>query len=121
MAWGELSPQARQRPEATRTPGTGEQMVLEQNLFVRQAFTAGVLTPVNDKDLEVYLAPYPSADRRRPIVAWARQIPLDGEPAELVARIEAYNTWLAISADVPKLLMTFQGSPTLLIRDELAE
>ena len=48
-------------------------------------------------------------------------MPLGGEPADLVARIEAYDAWLAASADVPKLLMTFEGSPTLLIRKELAD
>jgi haloalkane dehalogenase len=120
MDWDELSPQARKRSETIRTPGTGEEMVLDQNLFVRQAFTAGVLTPVSDEDLETYLAPYPTRESRRPVLAWARQIPLGGEPAELVARIEAYDKWLATSSDVPKLLMTFTGSPTLLIDDRLA-
>jgi haloalkane dehalogenase len=121
MAWEELSPQARKRSEAIRTSGTGEELVLEQNLFIRQAFTGGVLTPVADEDLEAYLAPYPTRDSRRPILAWARQLPLGGEPAELVARIEAYDAWLATSTGVPKLLMTFQGSPTLLIGDEMAD
>jgi haloalkane dehalogenase len=47
-------------------------------------------------------------------------MPLGGEPAELVARIEDFDKWLASSADVPKLLMTFEGSPTLAISDEIA-
>jgi pimeloyl-ACP methyl ester carboxylesterase len=51
MAWQELSPQARERAELIRTPGTGEQLVRDQNLFVRTAFTGGVLTPVSDQDL----------------------------------------------------------------------
>lgn len=121
MAWEDLSPQARERGQAIRAPGTGEELVLQQNLFVRQAFTGGVLSPVSDADLEAYLAPYPTPENRRPILAWARQMPLGGEPAELVARIEAYDAWLASSADVPKLLMTFEGSPTLLITKDLAE
>ncbi|RAY13369.1 haloalkane dehalogenase [Actinomadura craniellae] len=120
MAWADLSPQARKRSETLRAPGTGEEMVLDQNLFVRQAFTGGVLTPVDDADLETYLAPYPTPESRRPVLAWARQMPLGGEPAELVTRIEAYDAWLAASADVPKLLMTFEGSPTLLIGEQLA-
>jgi haloalkane dehalogenase len=121
MAWEDLSPQARKRSETIRTPGAGEELVLDQNLFVRQAFTGGVLTPVSEEDLEAYLAPYPTRDSRRPILAWARQLPLGGEPAELVARIEAYDAWLATSANVPKLLMTFEGSPTLLIGKEPAD
>ncbi len=46
-------------------------------------------------------------------------MPLDGEPADVVARIEAYDGWLAASADVPKLLVTFEGSPTLMIGPDL--
>jgi haloalkane dehalogenase len=38
----------------------------------------------------------------------------------LVERIEAFDEWLASSRQVPKLLMTFEGSPTLMITKELA-
>jgi haloalkane dehalogenase len=122
MAWEELSPQARQRWEAIRTPGEGEAMVLEQNLFLRGAFTGGgVLTPVSDLDMHAYLEPFPTPGSRRPILAWARQLPLGGEPAGLVARIETYDAWLAVSSDVPKLLMTFEGAPSLLIGKDMAD
>jgi hypothetical protein len=63
----------RQRAETIRTPGTGEELVMQQDLFVRQAFTGGVLTPVEGEDLEDYLAPYPTPESRRPILAWAQQ------------------------------------------------
>ncbi|MEA5363790.1 haloalkane dehalogenase [Amycolatopsis sp., V23-08] len=119
MAWEDLSPQAAERSRKIRTPGVGEEMVLEQNLFVRQAFTGGVRTPV--ADLEPYLAPFPTPESRRPILAWARQLPLGGDPAGLVTRIEAYDAWLAASEDVPKLLLTFEGSPTLLIGEAMAK
>jgi haloalkane dehalogenase len=121
MAWEDLSPQARQRSEIVLSP-TGEEMLLDEDRLVRMAFTGGgVLTPVSDEDLEVYLAPYSTRESRRPLLAWARQIPLGGEPAEVVGRIEAYDVWLATSATVPKLLMTFEGSPTLLIDKEMAD
>jgi haloalkane dehalogenase len=118
LDWAELSPNARARVEKFRTPGVGEELVLDQDLFVRQAFTGGVLTPV--ADLEPYLAPFPTRESRRPVLAWARQIPVGGEPAELIARIEAYDAWLARSGDIPKLLLTFTGSPTLLVTPEVA-
>jgi haloalkane dehalogenase len=121
MAWEDLSPQARQRSEIVLSP-TGEEMLLDEDRLVRMAFTGGgVLTPVSDEDLEVYLTPYSTRESRRPLLAWARQIPLGGEPAEVVGRIEAYDVWLATSATVPKLLMTFEGSPTLLIDKEMAD
>jgi haloalkane dehalogenase len=120
MSWDELSPQARARGEKIRGD-EGEQLYLDQDLFVRQAFTGGVLTPVSARDLEVYLAPYPTRESRRPLLAWARQMPLGGEPAGLVTRIATYDAWLAASPQVPKLLMTFEGSPTLLITEAMAD
>ncbi|MFF7752680.1 haloalkane dehalogenase [Streptomyces sp. NPDC007971] len=119
ITWDELSPQARRRSEAIRS-AEGERM-LDENQFVRQAYTGGVLTPLSDADLAAYLAPYPTRESRRPLLAWARQLPPAGEPAGLVARIEAYDAWLAKSPEVPKLLLTFEGSPTLLIGAETAD
>ncbi|NYV78854.1 haloalkane dehalogenase, partial [Streptomyces sp. UH6] len=120
LAPEDLSPQARRRSETIRTPGPGEEMVLEKDLFIRSAFTGGVLTPVADEDMAVYLAPFPTPESRRPVLAWARQVPVGGEPADLVARIESYGAWLARSTGVPKLLMTFEGSPTLLVDAAMA-
>lgn len=114
----DLSPQARQRAETIRDPKGGEELGLDTDGLVRQAFTRGVRTPVSAEDLAAYLAPYPTRESRRPLLAWARQMPIDGEPAELVERIEAFDAWLAESTGVPKLLMTFEGSPTLLITAE---
>ena len=121
LSSADLSPQARKRAETIRDPKAGEELGLDTDGLVRQAFTRGVLTPVSDADLQAYLAPYPTRESRRPLLAWARQMPIDGEPAGLVERIEAFDAWLATSQEVPKLLMTFEGSPTLLITADLAE
>lgn len=115
----ELAPAARERTRRLRTPGLGEELVLDQDTVVRQAFTGGVLTPVSDEDMAAYLAPYPDRESRRPLLAWVRQLPVDGDPPALVPRMEAYGEWLAASP-VPKLLLTFEGSPTLAITPELA-
>lgn len=114
----ELSPQARKRAETIRDPRAGEELGLDTDGLVRQAFTRGVLTALTAEDLQAYLDPYPTRESRRPLLAWARQMPIDGEPAELVERIEAFDTWLGESTEVPKLLMTFEGSPTLLITQD---
>lgn len=119
MDWDELSPAARQRIDSVRMPGLGEDLVLEQNAFLTSAFTGGVRTPVAQQVLAEYLRPFPTPASRRPILAWARQIPAGGEPAALVKRIERYDAWLAASLAVPKLLMTFHGSPTLLIDEAM--
>ncbi|MEV6651791.1 hypothetical protein [Streptomyces sp. NPDC051219] len=47
-------------------------------------------------------------------------MPLDGRPADVVGRIAEYGAWLASSEDVPKLPLTFDSSPTLMIGEEMA-
>jgi haloalkane dehalogenase len=116
----ELSPRSVERTRMLRTPGAGEAMIAGDNQLVRSAFSGGVLTPLSEPELDLFLAPYPTEADRRPLLAWARQLPVDGEPADTVARIAAYGPWLASSHDVPKLLMTFTGSPTLGITDAMA-
>ena len=111
--WNELSPGMRERSQAVRGP-QGEQIVLEQNRFLTQAFTGGVLTPVSQEDIDAYLAPYPTPESRRPILAWVRQRPIGGEPADVVERVNAFDAWLASSSEVPKLLMTFDGEGLLI-------
>ncbi|SDT82883.1 haloalkane dehalogenase [Streptomyces sp. TLI_053] len=98
----ELPPPARARAEAFRTPGVGEQLVLEQNVFIETAFKGGVLNPLGEDEVRPYREPFPTPESRRPMLAWSRMTPIDGEPAEVVARMEAYGRWLADSPEVPK-------------------
>ncbi|MEV4636760.1 haloalkane dehalogenase [Actinoplanes sp. NPDC049548] len=120
LSWSDLAGGPRARAEAVRGP-EGEELVLDQNFFLTSAFTGGVLKPVSEQDLAAYLAPYPTRDSRRPILEWARSLPLDGQPADVAERVERYGKWLATSHDVPKLLLTFDSSPTLLIDAETAQ
>ncbi|MEU6040564.1 haloalkane dehalogenase [Actinomadura sp. NPDC047616] len=120
MSWSELSEGPRSRAEAMRGP-QGESLVLDQDFFVRTAYTGGVLSPLSEEELQGYLAPYPTRESRRPILEWARSLPLDGEPADVAEIVERYDAWLAASTGVPKLLLTFDSSATLLIDDRMAE
>lgn len=120
MSWDDLGEGARPIFERYRTPGLGEQLVLEQNAFLAASLSRTVLTPLTAEDLAAYYAPYPTPDSRRPLLAWPRSLPLDGEPADVVGRVKEYDDWLATSTDVPKLLLTFDSSPTLMVGAELA-
>ncbi|MBT2225611.1 haloalkane dehalogenase [Nonomuraea sp. NEAU-A123] len=119
MSWSELGDGPRTRAEAMRGP-QGETLVLDQDFFVRSAFTGGVLNPLPEEEIQAYLEFYPTRESRRPLLEWARSLPLDGEPADVAERVEQYDAWLATSTDVPKLLLTFDSSPTLLIDDRMA-
>lgn len=117
LTWGDFPASARPRYEALRAPGIGETKVLDENFFIEQALRATVLSGLSDEDLAVYRQPYPTRDSRRPLLAWPRAMPINGEPADVVSRIEAYDGWLARSVAVPKLLLTFDGSAETLMID----
>jgi haloalkane dehalogenase len=87
----------------------GEKMILERNLFVEAAVPAGVMRTLTDEEMAEYRRPFvtPGEDRR-PTLSWPRQLPVDGEPADVVAILEDYATWLS-QVDVPKLFIN--GDP----------
>ncbi|MEU8364296.1 haloalkane dehalogenase [Nonomuraea sp. NPDC048882] len=119
VASAELSEQARARTVKLRG-AEGESLMLDSTFLIDTAYTGGVLNPLSEEELTPYRAPYPTRESRRPLMNWARSIPVDGDPADVAARIDAYGAWLARSQDVPKLLLTFDSSPTLLVTPELA-
>jgi haloalkane dehalogenase len=119
MTWEEYPAGARSRFRTFRTPDVGETLALDQNVFIENSFDQTVRSGLAPRDHDVYRAPYPTRDSRRPLLAWARSMPLDGEPADVVARITAYDAWLAASSGHPKLLLTFDSSPTLMIDESM--
>jgi haloalkane dehalogenase len=118
LEWQEWSPQGAELFRALRTPGVGEQMVLEANQFLARSLSNGIARPLDDAERTAFYAPYPDAASRRPLLQWPREIPIAGEPADVTAIVTRYDTWLASSPAVPKLLLTFdspaglQPSPT---------
>lgn len=98
-------------PEAARAvfqgfrSAAGEDMVLEKNIFVEKVLPGSILRDLTDEEMAVYRRPFinPGEDRR-PTLTWPRQIPIEGEPAEVVELVQSYADWLAQS-DVPKLFI----------------
>ncbi|NNC02204.1 haloalkane dehalogenase [Corallococcus exiguus] len=107
MRWSDWPPQGEQLFRALRTPGVGEQLVLEQNAFLEKSFANGVQRGLAEGDRAIYQAPYPDAASRRPVLQWPREIPIDGEPADVAAVVENYDAWLAQPSVKPVLLLTF--------------
>lgn len=96
---------------ALRSP-QGEHMVLEQNAFVETVLPRGVIRKLSDAEMAAYRAPFRERDARLPTLAWPREIPIEGEPADVTAIVEANGIWLAQS-DIPKLLIL--GDPGAII------
>lgn len=87
-----------------RSPA-GEDMILEKNFFVEKMLPGSVMRGLTDTEMAEYRRPYVDAgESRRPTLTWPRQIPLDGEPADVHEIVGAYSAWLRES-DVPKLFV----------------
>ena len=105
FSWSDWPDAARGIFEALRSPA-GEEMVLEKNLFVERILPASVLRGLTDEEMDVYRRPYVEAgESRRPTLTWPRELPIDGEPADVAEIVAAYSTWLAESP-LPKLLIS---------------
>jgi haloalkane dehalogenase len=101
--------------QAMRSPA-GEEMVLQKNVFVERILPASILRQLEPEEMEAYRRPFAEpGESRRPTLTWPRQIPLDGEPPDVVGRVEAYGRWLE-SSQVPKLFVNAEPGSILVGR-----
>jgi len=104
VSWEEWPDAARKIFQAMRSPG-GEEMILEKNVFIERILPASVIRKLSDAEMEAYRRPFLNAGEvRRPMLTWPRQIPIDGEPADVVAITSDFSKWLSTS-NVPKLFI----------------
>jgi len=104
LTWEEWPEAATKMFRVFRSPD-GEEVVLQKNIFVERILPASVLRGLTPEELEVYRRPYlQPGESRRPTLTWPRQIPLAGEPADVVAIVDSYAKWLSTSS-IPKLFI----------------
>jgi haloalkane dehalogenase len=83
----------------------GEEMILRDNLFIEKILPGAILRPLSAEEMAEYRRPFAEpGEGRRPALTWPREIPIEGEPADVSAISEAYSDWLSTS-DVPKLFL----------------
>jgi haloalkane dehalogenase len=103
-SWDDWPESARRIFQGFRSPA-GEEMVLEKNVFVEAVLPSSILRTLDDAEMEAYRAPFREpGEGRRPTLTWPRQIPIEGEPADVVEIVRSYAEWLATS-DLPKLFV----------------
>jgi len=87
-----------------RTPGVGEEMILQNNMFVEVVLPElGTVRNLTDVERQAYRAPYPTPESRKPTLVWPREVPIAGEPADVLAIIERNGAWLH-ETSIPKLM-----------------
>ena len=112
MRWTDWPEDARRVFQGFRSEA-GESMVLDRNLFVERVLPGSVLRDMSEEEMAVYRRPFASpGEDRRPTLTWPRQIPLDGEPEDVVGIVADYAQWLQQS-DVPKLFINAEPGAML--------
>jgi haloalkane dehalogenase len=104
VTWAEWPEAARKVFQAMRSPA-GDEMVLVKNVFVERILPASVLRGLTQEEMEHYREPFRQpGEGRRPTLTWPREIPIEGEPADVVALVSDYGRWLSGSR-LPKLFV----------------
>jgi haloalkane dehalogenase len=118
-SWDEFhqAPAARELFQKFRTPGIGEKLILEDNVFVERVIPGSVKRQLSEEEMAVYRAPFPTPETRRPVWRFPNEMPIAGQPADVVALLDNAHAALREST-YPKML--FVGEPGALVSPEFA-
>ncbi len=118
QTWPEFGSNFRELFQRFRSP-EGEQLVLEQNIFVEGVLPGLIQRRLSDEEMDHYRQPFVNpGEGRRPTLSWPRNIPVDGEPADVTAIVNDYSRWL-VGSDVPKLFIN--AEPGAIVRGRIRE
>jgi len=82
----------------------GEDLILNRNMFIEGVLPSSVIRKLSEKEMDAYRAPHLETDDRQPLLNWPRQIPIEGEPENVVALVNEYGAFMA-SSEMPKLFI----------------
>jgi len=112
LSWDQWPEAMRPLFQALRSPA-GEVMVLQNNVFVEGLLPGAVMGGLTPAEHDDYRHRYVDAGEvRRPTLTWPREIPIDGEPADVALIVESYGKWLE-KAKVPKLFINAEPGTIL--------
>lgn len=109
--WSDFPPAREQIFRALRGDA-GERLILDDNAFVEAVLPRSVLRPLSAEEMAVYRKPFATRASRLPTLSLARDLPIEGDPEDVAAVVEAYGNWLAAS-ELPKLLVSAEPGALL--------
>ena len=82
----------------------GEDLILNRNMFIEGILPGSVIRKLSEAEMDAYRAPHLDSDDRQPLLNWPRQIPIEGEPENVVDLVNEYGAFMA-GSDIPKLFI----------------
>ncbi len=116
--WDAFSEDFRDMFKAFRTDGVGQEMLMEKNMFVEKVLPGAVVRTLTEEEMAVYRAPYGTVESRKPLWRWPNELPIAGNPEDVVEVVSAYHEWLK-ETPLPKLLL--HANPGGLIQAPLVD
>jgi haloalkane dehalogenase len=110
-SWNEWPEAARGIFQGFRSDA-GEEMVITKNLFVEAVLPGSIMRTLSDDEHNQYRKPFLEPEHRRPTLSWPRQIPIEGEPADVVEIVADYAQWLP-TTEFPKLFVNAEPGAIL--------
>jgi haloalkane dehalogenase len=80
------------------------------------ALPNSIIRELTPSEMDTYRRPFlnPGEDRR-PTLSWPRQIPIEGEPEDVVEIVKTYGKWL-LESNLPKLFINADPGSILIGR-----
>ena len=112
LTWAQWPEAARRVFQGFRSE-SGESMVLENNVFVERVLPGSIQRELTEEEMAEYRRPFAEpGEGRRPTLTWPREIPIEGEPADVAEIVADYAAWLSESS-VPKLFVNAEPGAIL--------
>ncbi|NNC99854.1 MAG: haloalkane dehalogenase [Gammaproteobacteria bacterium] len=112
LSWNDWPESARGIFQGFRSD-KGEDLILQRNMFVEAVLPGSVIRKLTEEEMQHYREPFATPDDRQPTLNWPRQIPIDGEPPDMVELVNDYGQWLASSDCLPKLFINAEPGSIL--------
>jgi haloalkane dehalogenase len=117
-SWDEFPAEMRELFKQFRTPEVGWDLLVNQNVFVESVLPGAIVRELTEEEMSVYREPFADPADRKPVWRWPNELPIAGEPADVVQAVNEYSAKLQQS-ELPKIL--FHGTPGVLIPPEMVE
>jgi haloalkane dehalogenase len=90
-------------------------MILDDNFFIETVLPKSIIRKLSEEEMDAYREPFRNRADRWPTLIFPRQIPIEGDPVDVVSIVEQYGAWLS-KATFPKLLISAEPGALLIGR-----
>jgi haloalkane dehalogenase len=102
--WNMLSLPVQQFAALLTRPGASYRAVVKQNYLVNRLLPKGVMRKLTPEEMDMYRAPFPTIESRKPLWQYIQDLPLGKGPDDVIKLIDSYSQWLQ-ETDIEKLMI----------------